>query len=169
MKLNGDRRLRLLFIYRSLIICLVILGLIFIGGTIYGVFFHQRPPDNFQVTISEKVGEGQTFIGIGQLRVSTADPQPGMVIIYVSFIYYPNDKAFSEELVLRVKDFRQIIVDYFGAFSVSELQALDEDSIKIELLRRFNAILRLGQIETLYFGDFMVMGQNGAPGSIQER
>jgi len=81
-----------------------------------------------------------------------------MVILFVVFTYYPEDKAFSEELVLRVRDFRQIIVDYFGSFSVSELQGLDEEGIKKELLRRFNVILRLGQIETLYFGDFMVVG-----------
>jgi flagellar basal body-associated protein FliL len=129
-----------------------------IVGTIYGVFFHTSLPDPMRLTTSQKIGEGQTFTGIGRIRVSTADPQPGMVILFISFTYYPDDKAFSEELVLRVKDFRQIITNYFGSFSVSELQRLDEDSIKRELLRQFNAILRLGQIETLYFGDFMVVG-----------
>jgi flagellar basal body-associated protein FliL len=159
MSLSGDRRARiLLFIYWGLIGLLILLGLGFIGGTIYGVFFHKTPPNKVQSAAFQKAGEGQTFTGIGTIRVSTTDAQPSMVIIFVSFIYYPEDGAFSEELALRVKDFRQIIIDYFSPFSVSELRELNEDDIKSELLLRFNSILRLGQIETLYFGDFMIIG-----------
>ena len=169
MEVKRDRRSRILFfLYRGLIICIVISALLFIAGTIYGVFIRANPPNSFYETISQKDGEGQTFIGIGQLRVSTADPQPGTVIIFVSFTYHPSDKAFSEELALRIRDFRQIIVEYFGSYSVLELQILDEDSLKKELLDRFNSILRLGQIEALFLGDFMVMGQNDVLGNIQE-
>ncbi len=159
MSLAGDRRSRiLLFVYWGLIVFLLFLGFCLIGGTIYGVFFHKNPPNKVQSVAFQKAGEGQTFTGIGTLRVSTTDTQPGMVIIFVSFIYYPDDVAFSEELALRIKDFRQIIIDYFSPFSISELRELDEDNIKIELLLRFNSILRLGQIETLFFGDFMIIG-----------
>ena len=159
MKLVRDRRLRILFyIYHGLIICLILLGVVFIGGTIYGVFLHSPSLDHVQTDILEESGQGQTFTGIGLLRVSTADPQPGTVILFVSFVYYPADKAFSEELVLRVKDFREIIINYIGSFSVVELQKQGEEEIKTELLRRFNALLRLGQIGTLYFSDFMIVG-----------
>ena len=162
MKLFGDRRLRILsFVYRSLMVCLIVLGLIISGGTIYGVFFKTIPSDhkpNKQIDTSQGSRQGQTFTGIGQIRVSTADPQPGMVILFVSFVYYPEDKAFSEELVLRIRDFRDIILNYIGSFSAAELQKQGEENIKTELLRRFNAILRLGKIETLYFSDFMVVG-----------
>jgi flagellar protein FliL len=159
MSLAGDRRSRiLLFVYWGLIGLLILLGFGLIGGTIYGVFFHKNTPNKAQLAAFQKAGEGQTFTGIGTIRVSTADAQPGMVVILVSFIYYPDDGAFSEELALKVKDFRQIIIDYFSPFSVSELRKLNEDDIKSELLLRFNSILRLGQIETLYFGDFMIIG-----------
>jgi len=159
MNLAGDRRSRLLlFTYWGLIGFLVLLGFGFICGTVYGVFFHKSTPSQAPSTASQKAGKGQTFTGIGTIRVSTTDAQPGMVILFVSFIYYPDDKAFSEELVLRVKDFRQIIADYFSPFSVSELRGLNEDDIKSELLLRFNSILRLGQIEAIYFGDFMIIG-----------
>ena len=135
------------------------MGLIIIGGTIYGVFFHTTPPGQ---KLDEQAnvlpgGQGQTFTGIGRLRIPTADPQPGMVILFVSFTYYPDDRAFSEELALRVRDLRDIIRDYIGSFSVDELQRQDEEVIRAELLRRFNGILRLGQIETLFFSDFMIM------------
>lgn len=159
MKLTRDRRFGILsFVYRFLVVCLIILVLIFIGGTIYGLFFQTVPSDHKQIGASLQRGEGQTFTGIGRIRVSTADPQPGMVILFVTFHYSPGDKAFSEELALRVKDFREIIVDYIGSFSVTELQKRGEESIKSELLRRFNAVLRLGQIEFLYFSDFMIIG-----------
>ena len=159
--IQGDRRTWILMVlYRSLLICLLILGLIIIGGTIYSVFFYDNPPGHEQINILPEIGEigGQTFTGIGRIRISTADPQPGMVILFVSFIYYPDDRVFSEELVLKIRDFREIVVDYIGSFTVEDLQKQDEESIKLELLRRFNAVLRLGQIETLFFSDFMIIG-----------
>ena len=162
MKSTENRPLQLLsFVYRSLIICLIALGLILIGGTIYGVFLRTIPPGHKpdkQIDVLRESGQGQTFTGIGRSRVSTADPEPGMVILFVSFVYYPADKAFSEELALRIRDFRDIIVNYISSFTTAELQKQGEEGIKIELLRRFNAILRLGQIETLYFSDFMIVG-----------
>lgn len=159
MKFAVSGRSRILsLVYRGLIMLLIFLGLVFVGGTIYGVFFHAAPQESETAGVSKKSGEGQTFTGIGRIRVSTKDPQPGMVIIFVSFVYYPDDKTFSEELALRVGDFRSIIEDYIGSFSVTELHTLSEENIKAELLRRFNALLRLGQIETLFFSDFMVVG-----------
>jgi len=159
MGFAGDRRSQLLlYVYRGLLGLLILLGLVFIWGTIYGVFIHKNHPSQDKPTASQKVGEGQIFTGIGTIRVPTADTQPAMVILFVSFIYYPEDKAFSEELALRVKDFKQIIVDYFGSFPVSELRGLDEEIIKTELLLRFNSILRLGKIETMYLGDYMIIG-----------
>jgi flagellar basal body-associated protein FliL len=124
------------------------------------VFFHDNPPGHEQIDVLPEIGEigGQTFTGIGRIRISTTDLQPGMVILFVSFIYYPEDKVFSEELVLKIRDFREIIIDYIGSFSVEDLQKQEEESIKLELLRRFNAVLRLGQIETLFFSDFMIIG-----------
>ena len=159
--------MRIIFdIYRILIIFLVLLGLVFIVGTIYGVFFLPNPPglvqaeglpNNTQNNVQNNL-LGQTFTGIGLLRVTTVDPEPGIVVLFVLFTYFPEDKAFSEELALRVKDFREIIVSYIGSFSLIDLQNQGEEIIKTELLHRFNAILRLGQIETLYFSDFMIVG-----------
>jgi len=160
MKLTENEPNKVLpLIYRGLLIILIIIGLLFIGGTVYSVFFNKRGA----VLINNEYGKDnerkeQTFSGIGQIRVSTADPQPGMVILFVAFTYNPDDKAFSEELVLRVRVLREIINDYFGSFSLEELQKTSEDTLKTELLQRFNGILRLGRIETLFFIDFMVIG-----------
>ena len=149
---------KLSLVRRILIICLFLLILVFIGGTVYGLFFHSTDTGNNQNEVFRKSGEAQTFTNIGRIRVPTADPQPEMAILFVSFVYYPDDKAFSEELALRVREFREIITDYIGSFQAAELGALSEETIKAELLRRFNDILRLGQIETLYLSDFMIIG-----------
>ena len=165
MEIMRDRGTRTLSrIYRVLVICLISLLSALIVGTIYGVFSrgssqnsgHTGSMQGAQGRI-EEYGQGQTFTGIGQIRVSTADPQPGMVIIFVSFNYYPDDRAFSEELALRIRDFRDIIAAYIGSFPVDELQELSEEIIKTELLRRINAVLRLGQIDVLFFSEFMVI------------
>ena len=158
MKFQLDKQSKLLVhIYWGQIIILVLLGVLILAGTTYGLLSRTKFQNHSVNTVVNGTGEGQTFKGIGMLRIPTSDPNPGIAIIYVSFVYYPEDKAFSEELAFRVKDFRQIIAEYISSFSVAELQMLDEDNIKRELLRRINTILRLGQIEVLYFTDFMVL------------
>ena len=159
--MNRDRPI-LLLVYRSLKICFIALALIIIGGTIYIQFFcavslgHKSDKQIFHEN------GGQTFTGIGRIRVSTqasvTEPHPGMVIIFVLFDYPPDDKAFSEELALKVKSFRDIITDYIGTYSTAELKRLGEENLKSELLRRINAVLRLGHIDALYFSDFLIIG-----------
>lgn len=145
-------------VHKGLLITLIILCLVFIGGTIYGFFFHTVSSKNSQIDITGKNTEGQIFTGIGRIRVPTRDTQPGMVIIFVSFFYFPEDKPFAEELALRIGDFRDIISEYIASFPIAELQQTSEESIKAELLNRLNAILRLGKLERLYFNDFMIIG-----------
>ena len=122
------------------------------------MFFHTAPAENFQFTSLPLSGNAEIFGGIGRLRVPTADADPGIVIISVLFEYNPADRPFSEELALRIGEFRTIIRDYIGSFSAAELRQLNEEIIRSELLLRFNTILRLGRIETLFFGDFMIIG-----------
>jgi len=159
MESTGNTRSQVLsYVYQGLIILFIFLCLTFIVGTVYGVFFNDTPEENVQRGVSQVSGEEHIFTGIGRVRIPTSDSEPGMVIIFVSFVYYPEDRPFSEELALRVGDFRTIIREYLGSFHIAELQQLGEESLKTELLRRLNAVLRLGQIEVLYFTDFMVVG-----------
>jgi len=161
MKKKGGGSSKLQHVYWSLLACFIVLALVFIGGTVYGLFFHAgntAAPASPRADTPQPNEGDQIFTGIGRLRASTADPQPGTVILFVTFKYDPGDKAFSEELALRVKDFRDIVVKYIGSLSSAELQKTGEDKIKDELMRRFNSILRLGQIKNLYFSDFMIVG-----------
>ena len=142
-------------IFKVLIILLLLLVVVLIIGTIYGL--SSGEPGAAQSPILIDQNQIQTFSGIGQLRVLTADPEPEMVIIFVIFYYNSGDRAFSEELVLRIRDFRDIIMQYIGALVADDLRENNEENIKNELLRNFNSILRLGQIEELYFRELMII------------
>jgi flagellar basal body-associated protein FliL len=97
------------------------------------------------------------FTGLGRLRCPTAGPGPVLVILQASFPYFPGDRPFSEELVFRLRDFRSLTAAYFAALSPEELRSKGEDQVKAELLEKYNALLRLGRIETLYFNEYMVV------------
>jgi flagellar basal body-associated protein FliL len=99
----------------------------------------------------------ETFTGIGRLRAATAAPESAAVILTITFPYNARDKAFAEELNLRIPNFRAVTLEYFRSFSREELRRMNENAIKTEMLRRFNAVLRLGRIETLYFKDYMIV------------
>jgi flagellar basal body-associated protein FliL len=80
-----------------------------------------------------------------------------MVIVSIAFPYNPEDRAFSGELVSRIGDIRKITADYFASLGENELRALREEEIKSELLGRYNALLRLGRITSLFFDDYMII------------
>jgi flagellar basal body-associated protein FliL len=95
------------------------------------------------------------FTGIGRMRIAAG---PGAtVILSIVFPYPPDDRPFTEELASKVPLFRQIARDYFGALSLDELDSLDEQKAKDEILRGFNSELRLGRIELLYFNDLLIL------------
>jgi flagellar basal body-associated protein FliL len=145
-----------------LIAALLLLALI-TGGTLYALVFRGAG------TVRSRTAEAQTtpavssaveaavFTGLGRLRFPAAGPGGGTVVLSVAFPYYPADRPFSEELASRVRELREITIAYLGSLSAEELVNTDEAVIKKELLSRYNTILRLGRIETLYFNDFMVI------------
>jgi flagellar basal body-associated protein FliL len=79
------------------------------------------------------------------------------VILQAVFPYYPGDRPFSEELVARIRELRNASSAYFADLTVEELAGKSEADVKAELLSRYNAILRLGQIEVLYFNEYMLI------------
>jgi flagellar basal body-associated protein FliL len=48
-------------------------------------------------------------------------------------------------------------MEYFGSLDGGSLERIDEEAAKAEILRRCNALLRLGKIEALYFYDLMLI------------
>jgi flagellar basal body-associated protein FliL len=155
--------------YPILWILLFFTGLLLLGGTLYALVFLRDgagaaggPPQEAPAP----AGGEQLFTGIGRIRVSAGDDGSPAIIVSITFPYSPADKPFSEELAARVGDFRTIAADYFKSFSAAgpgsvnsagSIHSTDEAILKEELLSRYNSILRLGRIRTLYFDDFLYL------------
>jgi flagellar basal body-associated protein FliL len=122
-----------------------------IGGTGNAVRFRQSPGEG------EAGGNTAVFSGIGRLRIPAAGQPPVTVILSVSFPYPADDLLFTEELAARIGDFRSIATEYFASLSAEKIANLDEGAAKAEILKRYNNLLRLGRIETLYFSDLMTV------------
>lgn len=97
----------------------------------------------------------RVFSGLGRLRIPLSGSST--LIISISFPYLANDIAFTEELAAKVSDFRTIAADYFSSLPDEKKIQIDEDTAKAEILSLYNAGLRLGRIETLYFSDLMII------------
>jgi flagellar basal body-associated protein FliL len=146
---------KIVILYRILIGVVVALTALILGGTVYALLARPAPP----VPSARLVpgGEERIFNGIGRIRTSTAGPRPAAVILSVAFPYNPEDRPFSEELTARLGGLRRITADYFTAYSAEEIRGQDESALKAELLSRYNALLRLGSIDVLYFDDYMII------------
>ncbi|AEF83422.1 flagellar basal body-associated protein FliL [Leadbettera azotonutricia ZAS-9] len=149
----------MLIIYRSLIVLALIILLVIIAGVVWALFL--KPQDNAKPAQTSSrvspVESGNTFTGIGRLRLPLGDNQPATAIVSITFPYNPGDKAFSEELASRVGEFRALTSAYFKSRTASQLEKVDEEEIKKALLDQYNGVLRLGKIEILYFNDYMII------------
>ena len=100
------------------------------------------------------------FNGIGMLRIPVAgqnSASSATMIISIAFPYPPGDLPWTEELASKIANFKTITFDYFSSLPASAIANLNEENAKAELLRRYNAILRLGKIESLYFSDLTIL------------
>jgi flagellar basal body-associated protein FliL len=149
--------------YRALLILALLLALVILGGTLYALVFRPKPAAGQgaasppPASAPAAAGEATIFTGLGRLRCPTAGVNPGTVILRAVFPYYPGDRPFAEELVSRIRELRNISSAYFAELTVEELGGTSEADLKAELLSRYNAVLRLGRIEVLYFNEYMLI------------
>ncbi|MDR2518853.1 MAG: flagellar basal body-associated FliL family protein [Spirochaetaceae bacterium] len=150
--------------YRVLIIIGLALALFLAGGTVYGLLFKHAKPIYTVPAPAPPPPQGRNppldsriFTGIGRLRIMSGDTPPVTVVVSIAFPYNPQDVPFAEELASKIPDLRNAAAEYFRGRGAEELGGMDEQDIKAELLGRYNRLLRLGAIDTLYFNDFMLI------------
>ena len=174
-KTSAPQPKRLRAVYRAVVALVFVLVVMLVIGSLYAVI---RPADSgplFHIggqSASAGIddndgihGDGQgswsdylnVFTGIGRLRIPLLGQPPATVILSLSFPYPPGDIPFSEELATRVGEFRSIATGYFAGLSRADVTGLDETTAKNEILSLYNAILRLGRIEELYFTDLIIL------------
>ena len=154
-------------VFRIMLLLALLLAGILITGTIYAF---ARSPDsgpileigspasgtgNVSRNNTEMSGSVNIFAGIRRLRIPLAGSST--LILSIAFPYPPDDLAFTEELAAKTGSFRAIASEYFSSLPAEKLVNLDEEAAKTEILRRYNAGLRLGRIQTLYFNDLMII------------
>jgi flagellar basal body-associated protein FliL len=149
----------------------VILFIIVIIGTIYAFTrtsnakpFQPEKPDitenpAYSESIFNEVSNNiRVFSGIGQLRIQLSNSS--IMILSIAFPYNSGDIAFTEELASKIGEFKEITIEYFSSLpedKIDNITQFDEESAKIEILGKFNASLRLGRIENLYFSELLII------------
>jgi flagellar basal body-associated protein FliL len=145
---------------RIFLVLALALVLVIAAGTVYALALRPKSapaPQPASGPAPPVSPDSAVFTGLGRLRCPTAGPAPGLVILQASFPDFPGDRPFSEELVSRLRDFRSLTAAYFAALKAEDLYRKGEAEVKAELLASYNALLRLGQIPTLYFNEYMVI------------
>jgi flagellar basal body-associated protein FliL len=109
--------------------------------------------------------QNSVFTGIGRLRAGLAVPArqgsaadgPATAVVTIAFPYNSADRPFLEELSFNTRKFRSITTDYFASIPQDSPLLTDEAALKHELLSRYNSLLYLGKIDTLYFTEFIIV------------
>ncbi|MCL2558596.1 MAG: flagellar basal body protein FliL [Treponema sp.] len=160
----------ILIVYRiAIALVLALVAVISVGS----VFALARPPDAqplFQLgresapAVVEEVrgdwaldGHFSVFTGIGRLRIPLSGQSPAALVLSVSFPYASGDAAFSQEISTRAGEFQAITTEYFSRLSRQQIAVMNEDLAKSEILALYNALLRLGRIEDLFFTDLILL------------
>jgi len=143
-----------------------VLVVLLITGTVIGL---ARPPDAdplFRIGRHEETAvlpqtqndDIRVYSGLGRLRIPLSNSS--IMILSIAFPYYAADTAFTEELAAKVGEFRDIAVGYFSSLPADRLTVINEETAKNEILKLYNANLRLGRIEALYFSDMLIIDGN---------
>jgi flagellar basal body-associated protein FliL len=145
--------LALLFIAGALIVLLLI-------GTIIGLIRSRNAEPVLVIggssrTEAAKDDDIRVYSGLERLRIPLSNSST--LLLSVAFPYSANDVPFTEELAAKIDDFKAIIMEYFSSLSAENANQINEEAVKQEILRRFNANLRLGRIDTLYFSDMNIL------------
>ena len=150
-------------LFRLMVILILIVICVLIAGTVYAL---TRPTGagpvfrmgNSPPVIGKQAAENDSisiFAGIGRLRIRLANSST--LILSIAFPYPADDRAFTEELAVKIGEFREIASEYFSSLPSDKVRNLDEEAAKTEILRRYNTILRLGKIQDMYFNDLMII------------
>lgn len=159
----AEKNMRIL--YLVLLSTAGLLILLLITGTVFAFI---RPPDSNALlklgktnrieqpaASSAQESDIRIFSGLGRLRIPLSDSS--IMILSIAFPYQADDTAFTEELAVKIGELKTIATDYFTSLDGEQITFLDEEAAKTEILRLYNANLRLGRIEALYFSDMMII------------
>jgi flagellar basal body-associated protein FliL len=167
MSINGWYTYTMARIHSILIFIALTIFIIIAGTTI---FVFAARPSNIGSNLrhadpsAEKLIKGKTYYDqtsvysqLGRLRAATADDPSVSVIVTPYFPYPSNDDEFYEELSLKNRKIKLLIIEYFSEHSAEQLKKDGELKIKNDLLTLINEELVIGDISALFFEEFIIL------------
>jgi flagellar basal body-associated protein FliL len=155
-------------VYLALLSLAGVLVVLLIIGTIVGLARPQdaqplfrlgKPAETEETVLPQAQNDDiRVYSGLGRLRIPLSNSST--MILSIAFPYNAADVAFTEELAAKIGEFRDIATGYFSSLPADRLTILNEEIAKIEILKLYNASLRLGRIEALYFSDMNIIDGN---------
>lgn len=153
--MNKTQRILLLIISGILLVLLFGTVIAFISGKAQPGKDLRKEDPSPTTLVTEISDDEAVFSKIGILRCSTGDEPPIPLVINPYFPYPANDMAFYEELSKKTQKMRILIAEYVASYTREELLATGEETIKQELVDMINAQLVLGEIDVLYFSEYI--------------
>ena len=151
-------------IQKILLICCAVI-IVFILMTTLALLISGRlePGKNFRksditpekLSKADKTGNTEVFTELGTIRTGTLD-EPSIPIVIKPYFSYPaDDTQYYEELCRKTRKMQLLITNYFADFTKSQLLENGEQKVKSDLLQLINDELVLGQIQALYFEQYI--------------
>lgn len=152
----------------SILILVLLFLILLIGGTTLFVFFvspskiganlrHQDPSAQKITRDNTYFSDTAVYSQLGRLRAATSDAPPVSLIVSPYFPYPSDDEAFYEEISLKNRKIKLIIIEYFSKYESHALKKRGEQKIKEDLVQLINDELVMGKISALFFEEFIIL------------
>jgi flagellar basal body-associated protein FliL len=107
-------------------------------------------------------GKAYAYTALGQIRVEVKpDPRQtdaqAVVVVSPWFLYPSDDSTFYEELSVKNRKLKAIVLDYFSQRTLDELLRKGEIDVKNDIVSLVNEELIMGKIPELFFDEYIFL------------
>lgn len=136
-------------------IMITTLALLFAGKLEPGKGYRKSDITPEKLIKNDKTGNIGVFTDLGTIRTGTRDESSIPIVIKPYFSYPADDTEYYEELCRKTRKMQLLITNYFADFTKEQLLENGEQKVKSDLLQLINDELVLGQIQALYFEQYI--------------
>lgn len=142
---------------------IVLIILVIISISIYTFFStnnKKNKPDvqpKEQLSINTELQNKLIYTNFGQIRTTTSDMPPIPIVLKPSFSYSSENIPLFEEVAQKNNKLKNIITHFFSEKKIVQLKQLGEENIKTQLLEQINSELIMGNIQAIYFEDYIFL------------
>lgn len=97
------------------------------------------------------------LIGKMWIQLKEGSDKKKSTLIVSPWLEYKEDRTFYEEMDRKHGQIKSIISEFFSARTMDELQAMGDETMKMELTGKINEILVMGKIDKILFNDFQFL------------